>query len=101
MARGKVIPDWLSVFGGPGIIVADKDSRFTGWIFQEFRTARNIAPQTVIPRHHQSLGASERRRGHFRMIIDHMVGNKKPNSLAHKGIFGDGDDAFKSTGSAI
>ena len=56
MVRGKVIPNWLAVFGAPRIIVVDKDSRFIGGILQEFRTARNIVSQAEIPRHRQSLG---------------------------------------------
>ena len=61
-----------------------KDSRFTGEVFQEFRTARNVVLQTVIPGHHQSLGATERGRGLFRSLIDHLVGGKKPNSPSRK-----------------
>ena len=68
----------------PGIIVVDKDSSSTGGIFQDFRTARNIALQTVIPGHHQSLGATERRSGHFRMITDHTIWNKKSEFLMGK-----------------
>ena len=65
-------------------MVADKDSRFIGEVFQEFRNAHNVVLQTVIPGHHQSLGATERRRGLFRSIMDHVIGNKKPNSLSRK-----------------
>ena len=65
-------------------MVADKDSRFIGEVFQEFRTTRNIVLQTVIPGHRQSLGATARRRALFRSIIDHAVGNRKPNSLSSK-----------------
>ena len=82
--RGKAILNWSAVFGADEIIDADKDSRFSGGISQEFRTSRNIALQTVIPGHRQSLGGTERRRGHFRMTIGHMVGNKKPNSSGRK-----------------
>ena len=80
MARGKVIPSCLAVCGAPEIIVVGKDSEFTGEIVQDFCTCRNIVLETVIPGHHQSLGATERRRGHFRTIIDHIIGNKKENS---------------------
>ena len=80
MVRGKAISNWSAVFGAPEIIVAGKDSRFVGGNFQEFCTARNIVAQAVIPGHRQSLGETERRRGHYRMIIGHMVGNKKPLS---------------------
>ena len=80
MVRVDAISNWSAVFGEPEIIVVDKDSRFIGGIFQEFRTVRNIVSQTVIPGNRRSLGATERRRGHFRTIIDHMIGDKKPNS---------------------
>ena len=65
-------------------MVAGKDSRFIGKVFQEFRTARNIVLQTVIPGHHQSLGGAERRHGLFRSIMDHAIGNKKTNSSSRK-----------------
>merc|ERR1712112_176904 len=52
--------------------------------FQDFCTHRNITLQTVIPGHHQSLGATERRHGHFRGILDHIIGNRKSNCLSHK-----------------
>ena len=80
MIRGKVVPNRSAVFGTPGIIVVDKDPRFIGK-FLKSSHIRNIVFRTVIPRHLQSLGATERRRGHVRMIIDHMIGNNnKPNS---------------------
>ena len=104
MARCDAISNWLTAFGAPEIMVADKDSGFIGEFFQEFRDARNIIPQTVIPGHHQSLGATERRRGLFCTIIDHVIGNRKPNSLGRKergGISGNDDDALKFTGSEI
>ena len=104
MVRGKVIPNWSAAFGEPGIIVLVKDSIFIGGIFQAFRTARNIVSQTVIPGHRQSSGAAERRRGNFRTIIDHMIGNKTPNSSRRKewwGIRGNEDDASKFTGGTI
>ena len=56
-----------------------KIKRFIGEISQDFRTDRNIILQTVIPGHHQSLGATERRHAHFRGIIDHIIGNRKIN----------------------
>ena len=81
---GKAISNRLAVFGAPDILVVGKDKRFTGEIFQDFCTARNITLQTVIPGHHQSLGATERRHAHFRGIIDHIIGNRKSNCLSHK-----------------
>ena len=73
------------MFGATEIAATDKDSRFIGKVFQEFCNARNIIPQAVIPCNHQSLGATERRHGLFRTIIDHVVGNKKPSMLRRKG----------------
>ena len=61
-----------------------KDSIFIGEISQDFRNARNVVLQTVIPGRHQSLGATARRRGLFRSIIDHAIGNKKPWNLSNK-----------------
>ena len=84
MVREAMISNWLAVFGTPDILVADKDKRFVGKIFQDFRTSRNITLQTVIPGHHQSLGATERRHGHFRGILDHIIGNRKSNFLPSK-----------------
>ena len=77
MAREAAISPWLAVFGAPGIIRWGKDMGFDGEVFHEFRTARNIALQTEIPGHHQSLGTAESRCGHFRMIIGHIIGNRK------------------------
>ena len=71
-------------FGTPEIMMADKDSRFVGEIFQDFCTARNIIPKTAIPGHHQSAGATERRRRLFRAIIDHVAGERKPKKLSNK-----------------
>ena len=84
MVSVNVISNWLAVFGEPEIMVADKDSMFIVKVFQEFCTARNIVLQAVIPRRHQSLGETERRHGLFRSIIDHVIGNKKPNSPSRK-----------------
>ena len=84
MVGSCVIPNWLAVFGAPEIMVAGKDSRFIGEVFQEFCNARNITLHAVIPGHRQSLGATERRHGLFRTIIDHVIGNRKPNSLGRK-----------------
>ena len=84
MPRWKAISNWLALFVTPGIIVVCKRSGYTGWVFQYFCTSRNIALKAVIPGHPRSLGATERRRGHFRMVIDHMIGNKKANCLGGK-----------------
>ena len=77
MARCKGISNLLSAFVAPAIIAVSKDSGFTGGFFQDFCTSRNIALQAVIHGHQQRLGATERRREHFRMIIDRVAGNKK------------------------
>ena len=53
-----------------------------------FRTARNIVSQAVIPALRQSLGGTERRHGHFRMVVGLMIGNKKPNSSGKKELVG-------------
>ena len=74
----------LAAFGAHGIIVVGKDSRFDGGIFQGLRTSHNIALQAVIPGRHRSLWAAELRCGHFRMTIDHIIGNKKENCSAQK-----------------
>ena len=76
MVRGIAISNWLAVFGTPEIMVAAKDARFIGNVFHEFRTTRNIVLQAVMPGHRQSLGATGRRHGMFRSIIDHAIGNK-------------------------
>ena len=85
MPRGELVAKWLAAFGAPGIISVCTDSRFIGEIPHGFCTSRNIGLQTVIPGHHQSSGANERRRGHFRVIIDHIIGsNNKSNCLVEK-----------------
>ena len=76
MVREAAISHWLSAFSTPGIIAADKDIRFIGKAPRGFCTSRNIAPHAVIPGSRQSLGSTERRRGHFRMAIDHIIGNR-------------------------
>ena len=73
MVRETMISNWLAVFGAPEILLVDKDKRFIGEICQDFCTGHNIISQTSIPGHHQSLGATERRRAHFRGIIDHII----------------------------
>ena len=65
-------------------MAAGRGSGFIGKVFPEYRTARNIVLQTVIPGRRQSLGETERRRALFRSITDHAIGNKKPNSLSNK-----------------
>ena len=70
--------------GGAEIMAGDKDSRFTGGVFLKFCTARSIIPQSIIPCHHQNLGAAESRHGLSRAIIDHLVGNRKPNILGRE-----------------
>ena len=77
MARGKVISNWSAAFWAPEIIAVDKAPMPIGEVFQDFCTSRNIVLQSVIPGRHQSLGAAERRHGHFRMIIDYTIGGKK------------------------
>ena len=47
--------------------------------FHVFRTSRNIMSPTSLPRHHQSLGAAERRRKFPRTITDHVVGGRNRN----------------------
>ena len=85
------------MFGAPEIAAASKDSRFTGEVFQEFPTARNIIHQAVIPGDRQSLWAKGSRHGLSRTIIDHVIGNRKPNSLGREewGVSGNDDDALK------
>ena len=78
------IPNWLAVFKAPGIMEVLGDSGFIGEVFQEFCNARNIALQTAIPGHHQSLGATERRGVLFRSFIEHVIGNRKPNRSSQK-----------------
>ena len=79
-----MISDRRAVFGTPEILAVNGDSRFTGGIFQHFRTARSLVSHTVIPAHHQSLGATERRHRLFRAIIDHAIGNRKTENLSTK-----------------
>ena len=52
--------NWLAAFWTPDINVVDKYSLFIGRDFQDPRTACNIALQTVIPGHRQSMGAAAR-----------------------------------------
>ena len=44
----------------------------------------NIVFQTVIPGHRQSLGATERRSGHFRITIYRIIGNREANCSTQK-----------------
>ena len=53
---GGVIPNWLSVFGAPEIIVVDREPMPIEEVFHDFCTSRNIALQAVIPGHRQSSG---------------------------------------------
>ena len=82
--KASVISESMAFFGTPEITTVDKDSRFVGGIFQDSCTARNVILQTAIPGHHQSLGATERRLGLFRTIIDHVTGGRKHKKLNNK-----------------
>ena len=66
------------------IIVVYKDSMPIGEVFHDISTSRNIALQAVVPGHHQSSGGAGRRRGHYRMAIDHMMGSKKRISYGER-----------------
>ena len=79
-----MISNWLAAFEKLGIVAHGEDSGFIGEAVRGFCTARKIVSQAVIPGHHQSLGATERRHGLLRSIIDHLVGGKKPNSSSRK-----------------
>ena len=78
------ISHWLAVFAAPDISAVDKDMRFIGGNSHDFCSPRNIVLQTVIPGHHQSLGATERRHANFRGIIDNII---EKNPKDHKSIF--------------
>ena len=97
------ISNWLDVFAAPEIVENGKDSRFTGEVFRGFCTAHNVVLQTVIPGHHLSLGATGRRRGLFRSIICHAIGNKNQIVRVAKNvrIRGNGDVALKFPSAAI
>ena len=57
----NVILSHLVCFSGaPDIIITDKDPRFTGAEFLQFRRDRAIDLQAVNPGHRQSLGSTER-----------------------------------------
>ena len=56
IVREAAISHGSSAFGAPEIIVVDIDLVFTGEVFQEFRTPRNIVLQAVIHGHRQSSG---------------------------------------------
>ena len=66
------------------MLMAGKDSRVTGGIFQDFCTSNNVILQTAIPGHRQSSAATERRRGLLRTITDHDIGERKPKNLNNK-----------------
>ena len=57
-----ILTHWVRVFDTPDIIIADKGPRFTDAEVAQFLRGRNITLQPVIPGHHQSVGATERRR---------------------------------------
>ena len=84
MVKESIISGWVAFLGTPEIMMVCKDSRFIRKIFREFRTSHNIILQTVIPGHHQSLGATERRHRLFRTSIDHVIGGRKPKNLRNK-----------------
>ena len=72
------------MFVKPDILIVWKHMGFIGKILQDFCPSRNIVLNTVIPGRRESLGATERRRGHFRTTVDHIVGNRKSNCLMNK-----------------
>ena len=84
MAREAEISNWLAVFGAPEFLFVGKDMWFIGEIFQDFRPSRSIVLQAVIHGNHQILGEVELRRGHFRIAIDHIIGNRKANCPTKK-----------------
>ena len=83
MVKESAISERMAVFGTPEIMMVGKDPRFNGGTFQDCRMTHNIVLQTVIPGHHQSLGATERRHRLFRTIIDHAIGDSKPKNLSN------------------
>ena len=58
MVRDSVISQRTSFFGTPEITILEKGARFSGWGFQDFRTAHNDVSQTAIHGNRQSLGAA-------------------------------------------
>ena len=79
MAKGGVIPDWVAIFGAPGIMMTGEDSVVIGVVAvwggrREFCTSRYVIRQSEIPWNLQSLGTTGRRRGLFRAIAAHVIG---------------------------
>ena len=65
----------VSLFATPDIILTGKDSRFIGPKVAQFRNARKIHVQAIIPRHHQSVGSTVRRSMYF-MDATHQILDK-------------------------
>ena len=74
MVRGKVIPNWLAVFGAPRIIVVDKDSRFTVGDFPRvlYRPLYSFANANYAPSS-KFRGIWTSTRTFFRTIIDRII----------------------------
>ena len=84
MVKESVILDRVAVFRIPEIMAGVEDSRFTGWVsLRDFRNARSVVSQAVIPCAHQSLGAAKLR-VLFRTITDRAIGDKKAMKLRNK-----------------
>ena len=77
--------DYALVIGvwAPDISIEDEDMGLIGGSFG-IPSSRNIVLHTVIPGNRQSLVAAERRQGHFRTTIGHIVGNRKANCTTRR-----------------
>ena len=98
VGRGALIPNWLAAIGAPGIAIVGKDRGIIGKIWRD-PPSRNIVLQTVIKGNRQSLGATERRRGHFRTTISLGIGEQiswraMNGGGVAGGIFSNGNGAF-------
>ena len=72
-AARDVLPNCISCFIRPDIILSDRDSRFVGSEFARFRNGKSVTLQTVIPGRHQSLGATEMGHMYFKDITTQTI----------------------------
>ena len=80
MVREAAISHRVSIFGPPGISIVDSDVGFIGETLQGCSAGRSLVLQTVIRVAHRCLGATARRPGLFRGIIEQLMEKGKITS---------------------
>ena len=72
-----VLNGWIAIFGAPNIIFCDPDSRFCGNVFMRFLKEVKVTPITSPSKHHESIGAVERKHQVLHTAITDIMKDKQ------------------------